>query len=361
MKILYATLVLCINLSCFSQVKVYYKQNTRPGLFQAFYPCVEIDSNTIIFDPLDTASSIQVLNWDIGFLIDESKYYEFEITRIDKFSQGYVVYAHTRIHGVFVRAFIVTTNSKQIGTKKIRKGKKYMLKLIKYYERPLVRVVVFNHSISTYNVLINTNSINILSYGSISYIHVSPNLEGLYYIEPSIIDSLEEEKNSKIKEIESLICEFMPMLFQPIDTIKILNFVDTVLLKRTLLGLNRGVFRVYYPGKSLPKKIPSDKKSKSYIDVSNCETSSFFSIYTCFINKEFISTNKPQIKPSDCDNLEFKILRYFNNVYTIRVQFNVPNSRYTYLTELSIKNDNDNLKVIGINKYRFGYKFPKNR
>ncbi len=215
-------LILLCLFSCFasslsSQPEIKIRRDAK-----AHYIYIQKDSNTIILDPLDTLHWQQIINDDFAFLYSDSVYYDCKVLRIDDFKEGYGVLVGSKIDNIPVRGYVITTNSNISKNKKIRVGRKYKMKLKRYFEKPVSRPI---EGRSAYDVLIDTNVISVFSTGSFCYLFVSPNLIGLSYIEPLQSDSIEFIKKKKEIELSPFIYEFINSISNKKDTSLLKQYV----------------------------------------------------------------------------------------------------------------------------------------
>lgn len=111
-----------------------------------------------------------------------------------KYSDGYAIYAEAEIKGgkaVFVIVSLMADEKiKKKKLKRIKRNKLYYFKLFSYY--PLNRSEGILHSaflIDYQQVYINWKTIIIDKTHDLRAVYTTPNLNGLYYIKPEIIDS----------------------------------------------------------------------------------------------------------------------------------------------------------------------------
>jgi hypothetical protein len=268
---------------------------------------------------------------------------------IDEFNEGYGLDVESKIDGIPVWGYIVTTKNKSTKGKKIKSGNRhsYKLKLIQYFEKPLIRTIERR---PIYDVLLDTSVIGVLSTGSFCYLFVSPSIDGLTYIEPVKVDSVENMKRQKERELLPFVRDFITSISNEKDSAFAINYIDTVILLKMLKkysgicpsgGMNAKLIRP-------PREIIPRNWSNFKFDDSKCNLL-FWSIihyYYKLPNENTFFADKEAF----LNSIKIKVLYYNADFVTVRVKWSFAKQKREYVAEISIKGILGNYKVIGFNK-----------
>ncbi|MGI6320314.1 MAG: hypothetical protein ACOXZK_05025 [Bacteroidales bacterium] len=203
----------------------------------------------------------QVFTNTFSFLIKEDIYYRFRVSRIDRLSNGFGVLLFTTIDGRDVSAYVIGSNVKKLRhMEKIKKGKYYDMKLVRYVKGPIGRLI---DAPLIYDVLLQNTLIPVMSIGSFTHLFISDNMIGLNYLDSNRVKEAEEKKSIVKTDIEKFVIDFIQKGILDMDSISIVNMADTFLLRETLLSVHQSfgpsMLRNRY--KKPPKKIPEYFKS----------------------------------------------------------------------------------------------------
>ena len=216
-KTIFVFVFLTLSIQTFSQIEIKERFDKV-----CRYVYIQKDSNTIIYDPLDTLFQ-QIINNDFAFLFSDTTFYNCKIERIDAYNEGYGVLVSSIIDSIPVRGYIISAKNKDSKKGRIKVGKYYKMKLIRYFEKPLHRPI---HGKKVHDVLLGLNLIPVLSTGSFCYIFVSPSLNGLSYIDTLKVDYIEIFKKKKEEELRSFIKRFITSISNTSDTNQLFNLVE---------------------------------------------------------------------------------------------------------------------------------------
>jgi hypothetical protein len=328
-----------------SQVEI--KQSVYSGR-EGNYIYIQKDSVTRIYDPLDTATGAQRTNNDFAFLFSDTVFYDCKVRGIDEFNEGYGFNVESKIDGIPVWGYIVTAKNKSTKGKKIKSGNRhsYKLKLIRYFEKPLIRPIERR---PIYDVLLDTSVIGVLSTGSFCYLFVSPSIDGLTYIEPEKADSIENVKRQKEKELLPFIRDFITSISNINDSALAVNYIDTVILLNLLKkysgicpsgGMNAKLIRP-------PREIIPRNWSNFKFDDSKCNLL-FWSVLHYFYKLPKENTFFAD-KEAFLNSIKIKVLYCTADIATVRVKWSIAKQKNEYVAELSIKGSLGNYKVVGFN------------
>ncbi|MDD4208991.1 MAG: hypothetical protein PHI52_01495 [Bacteroidales bacterium] len=310
---------------------------------------IHIDSVVVTpFDSLDLVNQ-QITNNDFAFLINDSTYYDCKVLKISKLSEGYTIRFGLKIGWRDVYAQVVTTNEKNKHFKKIKVGNTYKMKLKRYFNYPLHRAIEYP---LIYDVMLGKTINGVLSTGLFCYLFVSPNLDGLYYIDSNNIDKMGKEIELEKKYIQDFVYRFVNTITFKKDSTNLSYFIDSTLIVKSLRKHrqylnNRGYdFNIY----KIPKQVPFRKWALDKIDTSN-----FTSFFWGILKVDY----QLPIYIDSCLNYEINkndilidILYYKYPLYTVRVKWNNPIKKINYIVIVTIKEDDYKFKIIGFNQKR---------
>jgi len=313
------------------------------------YLYLQKDSVTRIYDPLDTATCAQVLNDDFAFLFSDTVFYDCRVHRIDEFNEGYGFWVESKIDEIPVLGYIISAKNKNAKGKKIKSGRRhsYKLKLIRYFEKPLLRHIEHLH---IYDVLLDTNVINVLSIGSFCYLFVSPSIDGLTYIEPEKADSIENVKRQKEKELLPFVRDFITAISNKKDSAFAINYIDTgmlfnILKKHSVLSIYAGFDKVYKkpPTRDIRKSWP--RRNQDHFNWSQLFWYVLNTYYELPKENTLFAENEVFL-----NSIKIKVLYYNADIATVRVKWRIVKQKEEYVAEISIIGTLGNYKVIGFNK-----------
>lgn len=313
------------------------------------YLYIQKDSATRIYDPLDTATGAQITNDDFAFLFSDTVFYDCRVHRIDEFNEGYGFNVESKIDEIPVLGYIISAKNKNAKGKKIKSGRRhsYKLKLIRYFEKPLIRPIERR---PIYDVLLDTNVIGVLSTGWFCYLFVSPSIDGLTYIEPEKADSIENVKRQKENEILPFVRDFITSISNKKDSALAINYLDTVFLLKLLkkysgicpsCGMNAKLVRP-------PREIIPRDWSHWLLDHFNWSQMFWYDLNSYYrLPKEDTSFAENEVF---LNSFKIKVLYYNADIATVRVKWRIAKQKEEYVAEISIKGSLGNYKVIGFNK-----------
>jgi hypothetical protein len=312
------------------------------------------DSINFLYDPWDIGTK-QIYVRNFAFLVDDSSYHTYLLTNIWKIKGGYFFTLHTKLYDTLVQVNVISIKQKGdvFLDRKVKVGQQLSLKLIRYFDRPLIRSIEYP---PTYNVMMGIRSVGILSNRGITYLFVSKNLRGLSYLD-SI--HLTNEENIIIREQDSL----NAFLLQVVQRISYKEISASLILDMDTTSVKKSI-RSYRSSAQLPKGlgladymniVSPIKKMNSYRwKYYKIKTSSiqlwFWGIINEFyaLPKDYTDTNKS----FPINNFEIKIVHLYKDVFTIRVRWSLPfENEKSYCAFFSIKKQDDKFKIIGFNIY----------
>lgn len=254
---------------------------------------------------------------DFAFLYSDSVYYDCMVCRIDEYNEGYGILVSSNIEDIPV----FSAKNKSTYKHRIKIGKSYKMKLIRYFERPIIRSIEYKH---IYNIMLGAKTINVLSTGQFSYLFISPNINGLSYFEPKIVDSLELIKKQKETEMTSFLYDFIISISNEIDSLQLINYVDTLEVSKSLKKYSGYYYQesLYEEFKRPPKKIDYLQWSNLKIDDSRFE-SLFWGMLSYYyrLPKETISFED---KNNVFKSIKVKVLYFCDDISTVRVKWSIP-------------------------------------
>lgn len=280
-----------------------------------------IFSFTMIF--LQGYASFKVLN---DTCQKESKYQNYKILKVKHVKKKIYAIDISRVFNDSVEvATIISIKDKNEKHLKIKKNKKYKMKLLSYFRLDNTYVTYGNYNTqNTFNwYLIQGKKIRITSNYHIVF---TPNLKGLYYINPAQEDSLENvqekykesAKRFMLKFVESIHTKDDSLCLSMVNINKLLNSIQTN------LNLNR--------------------ENKSYFK-SNLDklTQKIFNMFT--------PEQRSFLTP---DNICITLLNSSNDIFTFRIDWNTISSNKVIKTTahesmvIAVENSNLNFKIIGL-------------
>jgi hypothetical protein len=310
-----------------------------------------INKDSILVTPFDSLDLVnqQIINNDFAFLINDSTYYDCKVLKISKLTEGYTIGFYLKIGWRDVFAQVVTTNEKNKHFKKIKVGNTYKIKLKRYFKYPFARSIEYP---SVYDVMLGNNLIGVLSTGNFCYLFVSPNLDGLSFMDSTIVDKMEMEKKKKKQSLQEFILCFVKAITFQEDSNNIKSLIDSTLLIESLKKyhvflINRSPDKKSQ-SKPIPRRVPFRDWTFKLIDTSN------FNTFFWGMLKEDYNLPKSKKMYNDftlCrDDILIEILYYKYPLYTIKIKWKLPLMDYYYTVIITIKEDNEKYKITGFNR-----------
>jgi hypothetical protein len=313
------------------------------------------DSIDFLFDPLETYFSKIVLSDDFAFLIKDSIFYDYKIRDIYKIKRGFFITLETRTEDTNIIVKVISfKHPKEKGSNKIKIkiGDTYKMRLVRYNKYPLIKS--FEHHYN-YDILIGKEAIGIASAGSYSYLFITDNLDGLYYIDSTTSANTYNYSKKARQQIHDFVYNVIRSMTFKEDSSKLNLYMDTHLVHRSLYQHSRlytnypkwGIYK--YP----PKKTESFKWKNFNIDTENFNNH-FWGILSYFYN---LPKNQEEIDINNIfseNNVLSEILYYEKGIYTVRIVWNIPNhqsGRFFYVGYFAIKESEEGYKVVGFNKF----------
>lgn len=339
------------NISC--QIISKHKNDTNYVLLYNEY--FHKDSITISYDPNEIGFR-QIVVLDYAFLISDSLYYDFYIDSIQPMQNGYFITVYTKIMDSTVRARIVSFDEELDLLPQINKGNTYSIKLRRYYNEPLRRILEYK---IVYPILYNDKYMPILSTGSFSYLFFSDNIKGLKYISPENEQKFEKPIESDIDSICILLNNLVKAFTFP-DSMKY-NFelFDTISVKNSLANLHfwyhnfsdmDSVDMIIYGSWPIIFDHPNtfEKIDWKMYDVDENDFSQLLLKYIELSIGGFFDFYKGKI---DFNFQYCRLINYQKGLYTFQVKWliNEPDSKRVinaYVANFSVKKSYNNYKII---------------
>jgi len=311
------------------------------------------DSVFFKYDSLETYH-LQYITNDNSFLINDSKYYSFKVISIYKLEDAFFIQLQTQIDNRNVIAYVVSVNLKDKNKDKIKIGKTYRMKLLRYYEKPLSRSIEYKKN---YDLMIGNHLVSILSTGWFPYIFVTQNLRGLNYIN-EIDTSLSVLKipQNDFNKIDTLSCNLVKKIYDH-DFSFLMKHCDTLLIKdiikkyhvdvpdRTLVEKLMLTKRVLPP----PKNVPLNNWLFSKVDTSK-NFKDFFEEVVSIYYPFPINMNYKSDRLIDCREIKWQVIYFLDGIYTIRIKWKMFSSKNDIYVFINIKKIGDEYKIVGFNR-----------
>jgi hypothetical protein len=292
------------------------------------------------YDIEDSTYSQYLIN-TFSFLIKENVYYKFKVIRVDYLNNGFGVLVSTKIDGRFVTAYVATFNAGRMPkTRKIKRGNCYNMKLVRYTKRPIIRSIEYPQ---IYDVLLHNTIIPVMSIGTITHLFISDNVIGLNYIDSCKAKVVEKHKLEAKEEIKEIVISFIQKVLIERDTASLLNMVDTMLLKNSLMNLSWhvGPSMIRSTFKRPPKDLPK------YFEIKKCECS-FIELFFGIINTGIF--DKYYRNHLSIENTIVDVLYYHNGFYTVRAFWKYNELPSFGMVCFSIIKVNEDFKISGMTK-----------
>lgn len=309
-------------------------------------------------DPLMSKACL-IINRSNDFLIKDNVNYLCYIELIISLKNGYSILAHTQIDTFDIVFKIVTTNkSKKNSVEKIHMGGYYHLSLKRYYDFPVCAGII---AFGNRNIMINNKINHIKAPGSNSYFFVTDNLDGLEYIDSTVIEDRKKVYFSNKNAIDTLIDHFLTEISFSVNFDALDKYIDTNSTKKIFQNYcadfsvrnkrNANTYPYWFPFYRIKLL---DWKSRGVNPKNYKEMLSYM------LKTEYNLPCKTDSTDKNYSILKQDILNISEDfVYSIRVYWEIEECNDIYSIILSIKQTNNTFKIIGINAFGIPSKLKK--
>ena len=301
-------------------------------------------------DPL-MRTKPEVINFNNEFLLKDDMSYLCHIKKIMKLKSGYLINAQTKIDTFNVNFYIVsakTSHSNKV--QKIRPNQQYYLSVKKYLDFVIsAGCMVYSNE----NIVIADKINHIAAPGYFYYLYISDNLDGLEYIDSDVVESRKKNFDLNRKHIDTLIVQFLNAISFSDNFENVKQYVDTNSVKKIFKNYcfpygNRKKMRVrmapdcfFFPRMKL-------MNWKSYgVNPNNLNE-----LLSRILATDYRLPLEGNLLEKKCSILKREVLNISNdNIYTIRVYWEIEGAKDVYGIILSIKQFDEKFKIIAINTF----------